>query len=337
MNFHLALARRAPGDVLAASALVRDLKALDPDIRLSVAGNTSEEIYRFDPRVSPRAAEAREVPVDYRPTIDRAASDRSARYLYAAHDAFEAATGLGVPRGPAVPELVLGPDELTPPYQTPYAVVACGSKTDIPAKQVHLGHVREVVRATAGWNWKQAGVVFDFTSHIGHCQSYLGEPAENLLGRTSLRGLFRLVAHAEVVLCGLSLPALAAAALGVPCVVLAGGREDPWLYEGLGVDLLHTTGELDCCRDRGCRSAGVVGPHPGPFPPGFLCRLPVLPPDGPPVGACMERLGPDRVLDALAAAKARGRACHHKPDGGVTRPPAEPGRVLLSGQTARKD
>lgn len=303
MRLHLNLRRRGIGDTVAASALCRDLVASNPDIRISVSGNSPDDVFRHAPWYagSDPAGADRVVEIDYKPTIDRAhRPDKAARYIYAAHDAYETATGERVVRGPTRPALTLSHEELERPSPEPYAVLACGSKADIPVKQAPVALFRSVVAETRDWNWKQVGLVFD--GRLLHHQTAV-EGCANLIGKTDLRRLFRIVAHARVVLCHLSLPMLVASALGVPCVALAGGREDPWLFEGLGVTVIDTIGRLDCCGTRGCYVAAALPRRkPEEFPRGWLCTDPIDLPDERPVGRCMTLLSADEIIAALRTA-----------------------------------
>ncbi len=104
----------------------------------------------------------------------------------------------------------------------------------------------------------------------------------DLVGRTSLREMLRLIFHADGVICPVTFAMHAAAAFDKPCVVVAGGRE-PWWWEAytnssdrhfgplcLPVEVphrfLHTQGLLSCCRDGGCWKTDLPtveppGPH----------------------------------------------------------------------------
>lgn len=288
--------RRGVGDTLTASALVRDAHNHRPDIRLSVEGTAAEEIFRHDPRVYPAGPNTTDVPVSHKALIDRSRTDRTARYVYAVHEQFEAATGISVPRGRPVPSIILTPDEspTTPPR--PYGVVASGVKLDILLKQYPTDYFAEAVAAVPEIDWIQVGAVHD--GRKMHVQRAL-PGCQNLLGKTALRTLFSVIAGASVVLCHVSLPMLAAAAFGVPCVVLDGGLEDPWLYDDSGVDVLHTIGRLPCCAARGCRKCSPVKPHnDSAFPENWSCVDPVQI-GREVVGRCMTLIRPEEVAAAV--------------------------------------
>ena len=281
--------KRAPGDTLALSALVRDLHALQPETKISVCGPRADEIFLFDYRVTHRCDDARHVLIRYNKTIDDSRHDHTQRYLYAGHVDFEEATGIHVLRGPCKPELILSPAELQRPIPEPYAVVASGTKSDIPLKQWPIESFQKVIDLTPELLWVQVGNVGG-DRILNHNQPL--QKCDNLLGRTSIRNLFQLIKHAELVLCHVSLPMLIASAFGTPCVVVAGGREDPWLHEESGVRYLHTIGQLDCCATHGCRRVCPRRVHTmSDFPPNWECTYPVGD-----VGRCMTLITPEMVV-----------------------------------------
>lgn len=304
VNYHLRVKRRGLGDTVGAGALIRDLHRAYPGVRTSVDGAWSDQVFLHDPRVTPRAEGAVELALDYKPVVDRSRTDKSARFVYGLTEEFERLTGLSVPRGPARPELVLSPDEQVSPQPEPYSVLLVGVKVDIPIKAAPPALVDQVVALTSasGRRWVQLGLLRD--DRFPHHQRAV-PGARNLLGVTSVRGLFRWIRHAEVVLCLVSAPMLIASALGTPCVALAGGREDPWLHADNGCTYLHTVGELPCCLTAGCRcSVAVPGHRESSFPPGFVCADPVHLGGGEWVGRCMTRLTPERVVSELERAAA---------------------------------
>ena len=302
---HLSLRLRqgAPGDTVAASPLIRDLALHRPDIRISVRGTFADELFAYDPRVSPEEPpDAVPVEIDYRPTVDAARTDKTRRYLAAAHESYRRATGDPLPLTELRPSLVLAPEEQDPVIPGPYAVLAAGSKTDIPLKQHPPALFAEVVRLVPELRWVRVGRHAAPGGRIGHVQPAVPGTLD-LVGQTDLRRLITVVAHARVVLCHTSLPMLLAQAFRVPCVVLGGGREDPWLHQAPGVDYLHAVGQLACCLSAGCRAVFPVPAHDMPYPPGTLCADPVRA-GGLWVGRCTTLRPAAEVAGAVRAAAA---------------------------------
>lgn len=302
-GFRLRLRQGGVGDAVALSALVRDLALVAPGARVAVTATLAAEVFRHDPRVVAADPGMVDVPIDLRHGTEAAKTDRSLRYVGFAHEEFRKATGITVPLTDPRPELVLGPDEQASPERGPYAVLAAGAKYDMPVKRAPERYWADVVRLHPA-RWVQVGVLHD--GRLPHIQPAV-PGTENRLGRTSLRDLFRLVAHADAVACHCSLPMLVAAAFGVPCVVAAGGREAPWLFDGLGVNYLHTVGTMDCCRDRGCHASSAARADTGtPMPDGWLCADRVRVGTGW-FGRCLAEADPAAAAAALAAAKSARR------------------------------
>ncbi len=304
-RYHLVLRHGGVGDAVALSPLVRDLVAVTGR-PVSLSG-VHEDLFRYDPRVcTTQDPQATVVRINYKQTIQRSGGlldtknpvtpDRTARYLNAAHEAFRAETGIDLCQSDLRPSLVLGDHEQDRPYTEPYWVLATGTKPDMPVKNFPDTVIAKIV-ARSGLRWKQVGALYD--GRFTHRQRWV-PGTENLLGRTTLRDLMRLIAYADGVLCLCSLPMMLAAAFGTPCVALGGGREDAWLHAGLpNVEYLHTMGELDCCKTRGCRRRiAVPGQADVPIPPAWLCDDPVQVGDQA-VGRCMTLITPARIDEAM--------------------------------------
>lgn len=301
----LRLVQGGLGDTIAATALARDLATAYPDAPITVSGSSAAAVFSHCPYAGgvDRTTDRGGIPIDYRATIDRAShGERSSLYMYAAHDAFEAATGLTVPRGVPLGEVHLGPDD-TRPDPEPYWVMFAGSRWDMPVKAWPPGHFAEVVRLTPGIRWKQVGRLFDGRAAE---RQVAVEGAENLLGRTSVRALIRLVAHSAGVLTTLSCGLVLAGAFRRPCVVLVGGREAPWQHQPpFGVwptlTVFHSIGRYDCCRNTGCSRRLAYPAHDGPHEPGWLCALPVADPSLGHVARCLYEIDPAGVAARVHA------------------------------------
>jgi ADP-heptose:LPS heptosyltransferase len=297
-NFHIRLKRRGPGDTIAATAFIRDYMQQFPDSRLSIDGTLADEIFQYGPYVLEKALDAEVVEIDYKNEVDRSCTDHTARYMLAAHDAFFENTGIRVTCTSPKPHLELSDDERVPEFDHPYVVIASGVKLDIPTKRYPPDLWQRIadLGARNGWRLKQVGLIHD--GRFPHIQTSLAG-ADNLLGKTSIRRLIRLIKHAQGVICHVSLPFMIASAFNVPCVVIGGGREDPWFFEGMGAEYLHTIGSLPCCAEHGCRTMFPIPAHEGPHHPGSICTDPVVS-GGSWVGRCMTMITPEAVVASLA-------------------------------------
>ena len=117
--------------------------------------------------------------------------------------------------------------------------------------------------------------------------------AVDLIDRTPLPRLLRIIRDAACVIAPPTGIVHIAAAYRTPVILLAGGREPPTLAAYDGFTVLSACGrEMDCCRTAGCHRNHFGG---GEKECGFFS------PDvqGEPVAACMTGITPEAVIDAL--------------------------------------
>ncbi|MEM9257685.1 MAG: glycosyltransferase family 9 protein [Pseudomonadota bacterium] len=134
---------------------------------------------------------------------------------------------------------------------------------------------------------------------------------ENLIGKTSLRELIRLVYHARGVVCPVTFAMHLAAAVpsktGMlrPCVVLSGGREPVHWVAYPGHECLNTIGQLPCCATFGCwRSRCQLVDDGDDKDRNNLCERPVQVTPDLRIAECMHMITPDRVIHAVERAEA---------------------------------
>lgn len=123
----------------------------------------------------------------------------------------------------------------------------------------------------------------------------------DLRGQTTLRGLIRLMHHADGAISAVSLLMHLAAAVEVrpgmpqnrPCVVVAGGREPPHFTAYPHHQFIHTVGALKCCDNGGCWKSrtlalgdGDVNDRPEALCVDVVGRLP----------RCMDMITADEVI-----------------------------------------
>jgi ADP-heptose:LPS heptosyltransferase len=312
---------RAPGDSIAMSALVRDIKVAFPEMQIDVSACGGDELFTHAPyltRLSGKDPSVRVIDGNYVPSMKHAEAGLYVHYLYAFHRDFAEQTGLEVPWTDPRPDLHLTEEEKHErPFPFRYCVGNFGHKPDVNCKQWSIRRFQEVIDITSrqGLRWVQVGRTKD--DRFAHHHTRLTNVID-LLDRTeNLRDLMRLVYHADLVLCGVTMTMLMAAAFWRPCVVIAGGREEWWwqaytrdnpALQLLGLAdkvqvphrYLHTIGQLDCCKETGCHCCSVVPPHrDSTFPPGFLCQLPTYEPGGQPLPECMSRITTQDAVRAV--------------------------------------
>lgn len=300
----------APGDIVVMSAAIRDLALANPG-KVAISLRTPcMELWRHNPHVS-------SVPIDqielhrlsYGP-IPRNCREQRKHFLSAFHLDLTRRTGLACPVTQPRPDLHLSEQEKSDRIvDGRYWVILSGGKTDYTCKHwVHARHQEVVDQLTSlGLRFVQVGVRNrDPKSQHRHQDL---ERSLNLLGRTNLRELMRLIYHADGVICGITAAMHMAAAFEKPCVVIGGGREE-WWWEAYSRDnpylpnahllkvshrYLHTQDQLSCCQGIGCWMNKVTKDEPDKDK--LYCKLPVQ------VGTqivpeCMKRIETRHVVQA---------------------------------------
>ena len=265
--------KRAPGDCLLLTALVRDLKQTygnryQIDVRTQFPG-----IWRHNPHLTKLDQYDSKVHWinfgDNQNAVDMVGLSASQKgnkrhYLTYFHQEFEKRTGIHVPVLQPKGDIHLSEQEKAQPNVSGrYWIIVPGGKVDMSNKWWHHHRYQEVVDDLRphGARFIQEGATKDLCHHPP-----LGGVL-NMVGLTSIRDLIVNTYHAEGMVCGVTFQMHIAGALEKPCVVLGGGREEPWYedysedYGQFGPDatpvkvphrFLHTLGLLPCCKARGC-------------------------------------------------------------------------------------
>jgi GT2 family glycosyltransferase len=179
---------------------------------------------------------------------------------------FAAGRQLGLDLMPRLPKpwIETTPEEDEPPLSGDYWVVVAGGKFDTTTKLWSPAAWQSTVDGLRdrGFAVAQAGAM-----HRLHWHPRLSGVIDYVSKDPSPRQFFRLIKHSCGVICGVTAAMHIAAAFDKPCVVLAGGREEPWWEEysdtwaAFGNEagpvrvphrFLHTIGKYDCCLNLGC-------------------------------------------------------------------------------------
>ena len=229
------------------------------------------------------------------------------------HYDFGRHTGIEVPVTDPWPDLHLDASEKIRRVAGRYWVVISGGKLDLTTKHWHTHRVQEVVDKLSAFGIRcvQTGAV-----NQGHVHAPLNNVV-NLIGKTeNARDLFNVIMHADGVICGVTAAMHIAAAFRRPCVVFAGGREEPWFeayvnsFEAFGPTanpvpvehkFLHTIGLLECCDKQGCWKRRVVpiDPPDRTTKVHTMCRNPVRPEHSHPVAKCQDLITSDHIVEAV--------------------------------------
>jgi ADP-heptose:LPS heptosyltransferase len=131
--------------------------------------------------------------------------------------------------------------------------------------------------------------------------------AIDLVGKTDLRQMVRLMHHADGALCPVTMPMHLAAAVETkperpknrPCVVIAGGREPAQWEAYPHHQYLHVNGCLPCCDDGGCWTSRIEPLGDGDEKDQSLCLRPVRLPSGRALPQCMDMIEARQVIEAV--------------------------------------
>jgi ADP-heptose:LPS heptosyltransferase len=202
------------------------------------------------------------------------------------------------------PHLILSEAEIAAPLPgglSPgtYWVMLAGGKKDCTAKIWPAASWQRVVNAL------RDRVLFAQTGDNDPSRDIQTplQGAVNLLGKTSIRDYFRLIYHAAGVVSGVTSAVHIAAAFDKPCVVVAGGREAPWIAHYPKHQYLTTYATMPCTllrnANKGCwalraHKLGEDSPPEWKSHDGSLCDHP----EGD-YASCMTAIKPAEVVRAI--------------------------------------
>ena len=193
-------------------------------------------------------------------------------------------------------------DEITGTPDSRFWIIVSGGKTDFTAKWWDPTRYQKIVSHFKGrLRFVQCGEVSK-----DHVHPPL-QGAINLLGKTDLRQLLRLVYHSDGIVCPVTMFMHAAAAVEVkpgrplnrPCVIIAGGREPPQWEAYPHHQFLHTAGCLPCCDNGGCWKSRVVPMGDGDSKDKDLCLRPVEIVSHRMIPKCLDMISARQVIDAI--------------------------------------
>lgn len=302
----------APGDITVLTGLVRDIQVSHPGLFRIDVNTTCEELWDNNPHITrfrqspPKDTEYYRACYGMGLTLTEYETIHFMAYF---HRDFKDKLKISVPVTKPYPDLHLSQDERnSSPVDGRYWLCFPGGKTDFTAKLWSTSQWVELIArlSAAGFACVQAGHKNN-RGPVQHINPTIPGMAINLVGKTSVRDLLRLIYHADGVICGVTFAMHAAAALQKPCVVLGGGRECWWweayVKENRGLAapevlsqlrvphrFLHTTGHLDCCQHHGCGKSHTLPQEAK----GGCCSNPIVTP-GDATPLCMQLITPELV------------------------------------------
>lgn len=305
---------RAVGDTVVFTAVVRDLKRLYGEQVLVDVRTNFPETWYGNPHLT-FISEEQEHPEIYDFThhaagITLAGRGEKLHFTTWFHRDLTAKSGLQVWPTESKPDLYLTDGEKAqPPVEGRYWVLFAGGKTDATVKHWEYARYQELVDRLRlyGLKFVQTGAVHN--DRVQHIHPPL-QGVLNLVGWGGIRELFWQIYHAEGVICPITSGMHIAGAFDKPCVVIAGGREEPWWeeysngWEAFGDKAapvkvphryLHTLGMLPCCAAKGCWKKKVVPIDDDQT----LCWRPMIKTGHQPLPECMSMISTDAVVGAV--------------------------------------
>lgn len=251
----------SPGDVMMLTAAVRDLHKSHPNKFLTDVRTPCPALWENNPyitKIDNKDPDAEIIKCEY-PLINR--SNRSPyHFIHGFRKFLEQKLDIKIDCSAFKGDIHISKEEKSWMSQVEemgikddFWLIFSGGKYDFTAKWWDPSRYQEVVDHFKGRiTFIQAGEKSHHHPELNNCV--------NLVGKTNLRQLIRLVYHSVGVVCPVTFAMHAAAAIPVKqgrpqnraAVIVAGGRE-PTQWEAYPHHrFLSTNGSLDCCDDGGC-------------------------------------------------------------------------------------
>lgn len=184
-------------------------------------------------------------------------------------------------------------------YDPPYICLNCGTKWDYLAKAWDHSRWQEIINRFPEVTFVQIGA-----KEHNH-PTMEGKNLINLIGKTDLRQLIRLIWHSWGVITPISAPMHLAYAIpphprynrkSRACIVIAGGREPNHWQAAANQQFIHTCGMLDCSDEGGCWKSRIKPLYleKNDEKDESLCIYPVEL-SGQWIGRCMDMISADEV------------------------------------------
>jgi ADP-heptose:LPS heptosyltransferase len=253
---------QSPGDILTFTRAVADLKQSFPDWEIDVR-SPCPAIWENNPNLTPLDEDDKGVEVftiGY-PEINECGW-RQEHWTDAFRHEVEKQLGVSIKKTSITPQLWISEEERSWYNQVhcefnwdgPYWIINAGSKQDNELKQYH--------------RWQEVADLFNkhFKGKVKLVQ--IGSDAHNhkplngvldLVGKTDTRQLIRLCHCSSGVIGPLSFQFVIGAALSLPNVVLAAGKEDVRWHLYPSAQYIYANGCLNCCSWGGCWLGGGLG------------------------------------------------------------------------------
>ena len=303
--------RLAPGDVTVTTGLVRDIKLTYGDLYDVDFHTNFPAIYEHNPHLTKLRKQDKGVEhheLCYKRGIQSAGRGNKHHFLTWFYKDFTKRTGIELACLHSKTDLHLSDyEKMTPPVSGRYWLVFGGGKSDMYTKHWDYGRYQQVVDRLRphGLRFAQSGATKKNHTHPPM------KDVLNLVGWGYVNHMKWQIAHCEGVIAPITCAMHMAAAFDKPCVVIAGGREEPWWeaytdeWGAFGPKAapvrvphkyLHTLGQLDCCEKKGCWKKKVTK---GQGDDKSVCHMPAIRPGLQTIPECMNMITVDHVVEAV--------------------------------------
>jgi hypothetical protein len=180
----------------------------------------------------------------------------------------------------------------------PFWIIDAGHKYDYTAKAWEYARFQQIVDRFPEITFVQIG------SKEHYHPKLTGDNLVDLVGKTDLRQLIRLVFNSFGVITPVSMPMVLAYSIpphprynrkSRACIVIAGGREPNHWQQGANQQYLHTCGMLSCCDLGGCWKSRILPLEDKDPKNNELCLCPIQSASGQIIPKCMDMISVDEV------------------------------------------
>lgn len=231
---------QAPGDAVSMTAAIYSLHHAHPGRYLTAVESLWPEVFAYNPDVVPIRSIPYALPVQMHYPAIHDSNKRGIHFMQGWCEFLSAVIDEPVPLLTNRPRLYFEDNNTR---QDQYWLICSGGKTDLTNKLWGHHNYQDVVDRLPGVEFVQVG-------HLANDHPPLSG-VTNLVGKTNLRDLFKLVRQCRGVVCGVSLLMHVAAALEKPAIVIAGGREPVQWNAYPRQHYIHTVGMLGCTDPQG--------------------------------------------------------------------------------------
>jgi ADP-heptose:LPS heptosyltransferase len=299
----------SPGDIVTLTAAVRDLHLSHPGKFITDIRTSADKLWENNPYITKlnETDPSVEVMEVHYPIIHRS-NQTPYHFIHGYRLFLEEKLGIKITPTAFKGDIHISNQEKTWMSQvqeitktpTKFWLIVSGGKYDFTAKWWNPARYQEVVDALQG------KVQFVQVGEAGHNHPKL-HGVIDLVGKTDIRQMARLMYHADGVVCGVTFLMHLAAAVETkpgmpkqrPAVIIAGGRESSHWEAYPSHTFLHTIGALKCCNEGGCWKSRVAPLGDNDHKDKSLCVAPTPSENNIVIPKCMDMIKASDVIAAI--------------------------------------